>query len=261
MTTATRGDVVSSFTIIKGAMIEETYAVFAAWDLNLTKRENLNRLRDENYIGAASTTWLRDVAKVVNRRFDPAGRDRALVVLAQRHAPLREWKPILLWHMTRDEFLLGDFLKHWLFPRFTDGVYRVRPEELDEYLRDLPQRGGITEHAWSIATQRRVAAGLIRAAVDFDLLKGAVNREFAGYHLPDSSFLYLLHALRDTGLTGQRVISSQEWRLFLASPDEVEREILRLHQFRRLRYEVAGSIVELELPRATALEFAEDMAA
>ncbi len=55
----------------KGAMIEETYAVFAAWDFARSKRENLDRLREENFIGASSATWLRDVAKVLNRRFDP----------------------------------------------------------------------------------------------------------------------------------------------------------------------------------------------
>jgi hypothetical protein len=29
---ASRANVVSSFTLVKGAMIEETYAVFSAWD-------------------------------------------------------------------------------------------------------------------------------------------------------------------------------------------------------------------------------------
>ena len=34
MTSApTRADVVSSFTIIKGALIDETYAVFGEWEL------------------------------------------------------------------------------------------------------------------------------------------------------------------------------------------------------------------------------------
>ena len=60
--------------------------------------------------GASSTTWLRDVAKVMNRRFDPDGRDRALRILAKNSCDLEVWKPILLWHITRDEFLLRDFL-------------------------------------------------------------------------------------------------------------------------------------------------------
>ena len=69
-------ELASSFTVVKGAMVEETYAVFAAWDFNRSKRENLDRLRAENFIGAGSATWLRDVAKVLDRRFDPGTRDR-----------------------------------------------------------------------------------------------------------------------------------------------------------------------------------------
>ena len=44
MSPPTRSRVASSFTSIKGAMIYETYAVFAAWDFALSKRENLDRL-------------------------------------------------------------------------------------------------------------------------------------------------------------------------------------------------------------------------
>jgi hypothetical protein len=110
----TRSHIISSFTLIKGAMIDETYAVFAAWDFSFSKKENLDRLKRENFIGASSTTWLRDIAKVLNRRFDPIVRDRALVLLAKNGCPIEEWKPILLWHMTRDEFLFRDL--HRSFP-------------------------------------------------------------------------------------------------------------------------------------------------
>ena len=60
MTTAQRSNVVSSFTIIKGAMIPETYEVLAQWDFELDKKANLDRLRDENYIGAASRRRTKD---------------------------------------------------------------------------------------------------------------------------------------------------------------------------------------------------------
>src|SRR5712691_13138845 len=137
-----RSHVVSSFTLIKGAMIDETYAVFAAWDFGSSKKENLDRLRRENFIGATTTTWLRDIAKVLNRRFDPSARDRALVLLARNGCPIEEWKPILLWHITRDEFLFRDFLINWLFPAYHAGSYQVRPEPLHEYLHTISKRGG-----------------------------------------------------------------------------------------------------------------------
>ncbi len=258
---SSRSNVASSFTVVKGAMIDETYAVFAAWDFARSKRENLDRLRDENFIGASSATWLRDVAKVLNRRFDPDGRDRALVVLAKSGCDLEEWKPLLLWHITRDEFLVRDFLQNWLFPAYDSGAFRVRPEELHAYLQGIGKRGATTEHAWTEQTMKRVAAGLLKIAVDFGLLRGSVVKEFASFHLPERSFVYLLHALRDEKLSPSKVVGSPDWRMFLMRPGDVEHELLRLHQFRKLEYQVAGSLVQLSLPCTSSREYAERMVA
>jgi hypothetical protein len=261
MKASSRANVVSSFTIIKGAMIEETYAVFAAWDFERSKRENLDRLREQNFIGAKSTAWLRDVAKVLNRRFDPAGRDRPLVMLAKRGLPVEEWKPLLLWHMTRDEFLARDFLETWLFAAYDAGAFRVYTEDVEKYLGDISKRGGTTEHAWSEQTTKRVAAGLLKIAVDFGLLRGSIAKEFVSFHLPERSFLYLLHAMRDEEPNPSKLVASHAWRLFLMRPADVEHELLRLHQYRKLEYQVAGSIVQLSLPCASTREYAERMVA
>ena len=258
---ADRAAVASSFTLIKGTLIDETYAVFARWDFELSKSANLELLREQNYIGARTGTWLRDVIFVLNRRFDPEGRDRALVLLAQGGCPPEVWRPLMLWHMTRDEFLVRDFLEGWLFEAYEQGVYRLRSVDLHDYLRGISERGGLTEHAWSESTINHAAPALLRTAMDFGLLKGTVHREFAGYHLPEQSFIYLLLAMLDAGLAPRQLISSRDWRMYLMRPDDVERELLRLHQFRKLRYEVAGSIVELSLPSKSALEYAEAMVA
>ena len=246
---------------MKGAMIEETYAVFAAWDFDRSKRENLDRLREQNFIGAKSTTWLRDVAKVLNRRFDPAGRDRPLVVLAQRGLPVDEWRPLLLWHMTRDEFLVRDFLESWLFEAYEGGAFRAHTEDVEKYLSEIRKRGGTTEHAWSEQTTNRVAAGLLKIAVDFGILRGSVTKELGSFHLSERSFLYLLHAMRDENPSPSKLVTSRDWRLFLMRPSDVEHELLHLHQYRKLDYQVAGSLVQLSLPCASTYEYAERMVA
>jgi len=51
------------------------------------------------------------------------------------------WRPILLWHITRDEFLLRDFLLNWLFPAYEAGALRLRTEDLHSYLRTIRNRG------------------------------------------------------------------------------------------------------------------------
>ncbi len=98
-------------------------------------------------------------------------------------------------------------------------------------------------------------------AVDFGLMSGKTVKEFTSYHLPEESFLYLLHAMYETHGNARDVVHSPDWRLFLMSTADVERELFRLHQFRKLRYEVAGSLMELTLPCSSAAAFVEEMAA
>ena len=261
MNAVARANVASSFTIIKGALIEETYTVLAAWDYTRSKRENLERLRRENFLGARTATWLRDLAKVLNRRLDPEGRDRSLVLLAQSGCDLLEWKPILLWHITRDEFLLRDFLENALYPAYEAGATGLQGAEVRAYLRGTARRGGVTEHAWSEATLERVAAGLLKIAVDFGLLRGKSVKSFQAYSLPERSFLYLLHVLREQNPNPRKIIEAPDWRMYLLRPADVEHEILRLHQFHKLDYQVAGSLAQMKLPCATSAQYAERMVA
>jgi hypothetical protein len=258
----TRSQVVSSFTIIKGSLIAETYAAFESWDFALSKQENLRLMQDANKIGSQSQAWLRDVRKVLNRRFDPDGRDRPLVELARGRCDLLVWRPLLLWHMTRDEFLVRDFLTGWLYRQYVDGVYRLQPNDVAQYLGSLKKKKDILwAGSWSPSTTDRVASGLLRIAADFGLLTGGNIKEFASYHLPDESFLYLLYAIAQSEPNARRIIESNEWRLFLMDAGDVERELLRLHQFHRLQYEAAGSLVRLDLPADSPGSYARELVA
>jgi len=252
---------VSSFTIIKGALIPETYAAFQNWDLSLSRTENLKRLKENNTIGATSANWLRDVAKVLNRRFEPKERDRSLIELARADCELETWKPLLLWHMTRDEFLVRDFLVHWLFAASEEQRHNLRSEDVLQYLASLPQKGVQGGQGWTDNTCKRVAAGLLKLAADFGLLDGTVSKKFAAYHLPETSFLYLLYTLAATQPNARKIIDSPDWRMYLMYPDDVERELLRLHQFRRIEYEVAGSLAQLKLPHASCAEYVKELVA
>jgi hypothetical protein len=259
---SSRAAVVSSFTIIKGSLIDETYAAFQAWDFTKSKVQNLDHLKDLNSIGASSGNWLRDLAKTLNRRFDPDGRDRPLVELAKVECPRDVWRPILLWHMTRDEFLLRDFLVNWLYRQYEAGVYRMKTDDVGGYLESLGKKKGIDwSGEWTETTTSRVASGLLRIAVDFGLLQGTHARHFASYHLPDEAFLYILHALVEVENNARHLAHSPDWHMYLMDSSDVERELLRLHQYRKLHYEVAGSLVRLELPFRSAAEYARELRA
>lgn len=251
-----RSNQVSSFAVIKGSLIDETFTAFSHWDLSRTKRENLFQLVEENWIGGSSTNWLRDVAKVLRGRFRPASHDKALVRLAQGTYNRDVWRPILLWHMTRNEFLVRDFLVSWLFEQHAAGAFQIHTEEIIPYLKTLPEKARTAKSVWSEQTVSRVASGLLRMAVDFGLMVGSNPRRFASYHMPDESFLYLLHAMAESQPNARKIIQAEDWRMYLMTPDDVEREVFRLHQYQKLHYEVAGSLAQLKLPCDTASDYA-----
>ena len=250
---------VSSRSVIKGSLVDESYAVLATWETSQSMRWNLSRMMESNPVGASSTGWLTEIYKVLHRRFDPSGRDKSLADLAKAGCSLEVWKPILLWHMTRDEFLVRDFLLNWLFPQFSDGALVLRTEDLQPYLADLQKRR-IIQEPWKETTVKRVASGLLRIGVDFGLLEGKTVRRFQSYHLPEASFLYLLHAMARQQPNAREMVHSPEWRMYLMDPEDVERELFRLHQFKKLHYEVAGSMAQLTLPSGSLEEYVKEMA-
>ncbi len=98
-------------------------------------------------------------------------------------------------------------------------------------------------------------------AADFGLLRGATTKEIASYHLPDESLLYLLHAMAAVEPNARRMIESPDWHMYFMDAADVERELLRLHQFHRLHYQVAGSLAQLELPCGSPADYARELCA
>ena len=105
----------------------------------------------------------------------------------------------------------------------------------------------------------RLARDLLRMAAAFGLVKGQPLRRFAQVTIPDDALLYALYSLQGELPSVSRALQSRKWRLFLLTPSAVERELLNLHQFRRVRYDHAGSIRELSLPYKSVQEFARSL--
>lgn len=246
---------VSSFGVIKGPMIAESYACFRAWDWGSTKGQNFQKLRSDNLVGAATTAWLRDVAFALSSRFDPEGVDKPLALLAQKDPGLEMWKPLLLWHWAQSEHLVGMFLLEWLGPRIREGYVRFKPDDLLPMLGKLWEKGGPVAKPWTEATTKRVATGLLKIAGTFGLLEGGTVKTLATFHLPEPCFLYVLRFLMDREGSARKAIDAPDWGIFLMEPQAVKQELLRLHQYRKLEYHAAGSLVELSMPQATLLDF------
>jgi len=243
--------------IRKGALIEETYRICKAWDLKQSVRQNLLRIRETNPIGADNQAWLREVTVTLSSRFQSEAEVRPLVMLAQKDLPLLEWKAFLLWHAGATDVLYWRFGTEWLFDAYGKGLHNLRSEGVVPFLRKAIHALGGADRNLSEYGLLRGSRDLLRMAGDFGLLQGRAIKNFTSYQIPEAAFIYVLHALTEAEANCRKMIERPEWRLFLLTPEQVEKELLNLHQFRKLEYHTAGSLAQLKLPCASALEYVE----
>lgn len=248
---------ISTRLIRKGALIGETYTAFQVWDFGRSFSENLVLLRDSNVFGARNLSWLKEITVTLSGRFGGEGNLTPLITLARGMSPLEVWKPCLLWHLSQIDELYYRFALEWLYPAFRDGAYLIRTGDVLPFVTEITSGqiasgGDLSEYG-----TLRAARDLLRMSSDFGLLEGGSVRQFTHYHLPQESFLYILHAIAESEKNPRNLIDSPEWRIFLMSPEQVERELMELHQFQKVVFEMAGSHVHLQLPCRSLEEYVE----
>jgi len=241
----------------RGALVQETYAAFRTWDYACSKQANYDRISETNAINAPSANGLKAILKDLSIRFNPEGVDRPLVVLAQRELSLELWRPELLWHLAQSEHLVRDFLANWLYPRIQDGHIQFTPAEVSDGFRWLLKPNKLVKKPWTETTLQGLSSGLLRLVAAFGLLEGKHIKRAVPHHLPEPCFLYVLQALQERGVSSNNIVDAEDWRIFLLSPQDVHQELLRLHQYRKVDYQTAGSLVELRLPAVDLLTYAE----
>lgn len=252
-------DTVSQRLLRKGALVEETYILFSNWDFDRSLESNF----DQICVGRFRTqAWEGEVKTTVRRRFRDIEAAAPLIVAAKNGLPLEEWRHCLLFWIGSRERLYHDFALKWLFPEFESGRYQIRSEDVQPFVRTMWRRLSGEGSPLSEYGILRTARDLLRMAGDFGLLAGnGPRRTFSPLHLSDRCFLYYAHAIAEAEKSTSRVPTSELWRLALLQPSAVIDTLLRLHQFRKLHYEAAGSLVQLTLPCASSLEYAERMVA
>ena len=237
--------------LIRGPLISDTLQALQGWELEASKRANLEQLRQTNSIGAPTQAWLKKVCSALSSRFEPAGRDRALVLAARMETGQRHWKALLLWHLANSEQLLGDGLR-WSAQVHRDGADLLQTDQALAWLEGTSSQGHPEVTEWSEATRKRVAGGLLKAGVDLGLLQGRIKRRFTAYYLADEPLLYVLLQALASNRTTAAALADPRWLWFRLPEAELEHRLLLLHQAKVISYYRAGSVVDLKLPASSA---------
>lgn len=242
----------------KGALVEETYEVFRQWDEAQSFDQNIRAIQAMTF---KTTAWAREVQTTIRARFSDSLLTGALITLAKGGFPLADWRHCLLLAISFREHDYWDFAENWLYPEWVAGRHAVRAEDLREFVRES-WRSSRPGSPLSDYGAIRAGRDLLRMARDLGVLSGAgPKKELGAVVLGDDAFLFVCHAIAEHEGAVNRVPHSRLWHAFLLDESHVRQSLLHLHQYKRVRFEYAGSFVSLDLPCASAREFAERIVA
>jgi hypothetical protein len=246
----------SSRLLRSGPLASETHQIFAKWRFEDDADTNLRRGTTGHF---GTRGWEDEVRISVGVRVRDFARIAPLVRLAQGRMSFDDWRDCLRLWLVATEEPFGTFVRDWLFLEREEGRSRVATSDVRAFV-DFTW-AGVGKAALSEDGRARAARDLMKTATDLRLLHPGKTRDIASPGIGDDAFVFLVHLIAGFEGSAARVVDSPYWRSAFMRPDDVHAALLRLHQFRKLDYQVAGSLVQLSLPYGDAMACAEAMAA
>lgn len=242
----------------KGVLVDETYRLFSDWAFDLDADQNLA----QGLAGRQSTQgWEDEILATIRRRIRDFALVESLIVLAQHGMPIGDWRHCLRLWVGATEEPFHTFALGWLFEERARGRLAIRSEDLLGVVDEAAGRRGGKAAPISDYSRIRAARDLLKTAGDLGMVEGTGPvRTFASISMSDDVLVYYVQLIAELEGDASKVPNSRLWRLAYMGPDDVHHSLLHLHQFRRLNYQVAGSLVQLALPASSALEFARQVA-
>lgn len=238
------------------ALLPDTKALFATWDLEQDWRTNFDTARRMNIFGKASRARIEDILKIFRQRyFDDPEVGAALVTLVQGGVPAQWIDPLLYYYTVENDSTLRAIVLEVVARRRLSGYSDVTLEHVLRALRDWVAEGKTTS-TWGEDTLLHVAQHALATLRDFGILQGKNTKAITPLYLPVEAFIFLAYEIWRKDHAGDKVLHSPEWNLFFLPTQGVERFFLEAHQERLLAYYAAGSVVRLEFPVNSLMEVA-----
>lgn len=244
--------------ILKGsALIDDTILLLSSYDPSKSLSDNVSFVWEENTLAKSSRSRLKDVLRILKERYliDP---DLALalhqfVTMRISHEILY---PILFFLTARSDPLIHDLFIDFVYERKRIGVAFISSGEVEQAIQQYVQDGKTTTR-WSSQTTIRAAQHFLALLRDFGILEGKVKKQFSPFLIPNESFSFISFYLHKQGLTGQRLVTTDEWKLLFLEKNLVERFYVDCEQDRLLMYNAAWPVIRIDYPKQTLAEYTD----
>lgn len=246
--------------IIKsGALINETRSILSYWDSDINKDKNYERIFGNNLLAKSSRTRVRNIIKTFDKRYGSYDLLNSLIVFEKNNLPSTFIEKILYYYSAREDNLLHDFVCEIIYPNYRTGVREITTQEVIPALLKWSNNSKTIE-PWSEKTCLSIAQHLLATGRDFKVLSGSVRKTISPSLLPVPAFAFIAFQMKMDGLSGNQILKSNSWKLFLLDELTIERFFIEAHQDGLLNYDAAGKVIRVDFKTDNLLEYAKYVA-
>lgn len=261
MTAVLRAEAVNANLTKAAANLADVRELLRLWEPG---DEDLSDFREravhENLLGKTSRSRTADVVQeTFARRYAPNGGNRLATRLRRlvlsglpRHVTDR----ILYYHAALAEHLLYRVATEVVYRERQRGGLFVNRDDVLALLDEIEREGG---PAYSESVAAKLARSALTALRDFGILEGAVKKRIAPVRVPPVVAGYVVFSLKEEGLSANRIVSHDDWKLFLLSPGEAERAVVDAAGYGWFGYHAAGSVRRFDWTIKDIDEFVTDV--
>jgi hypothetical protein len=246
---------ISSRNSSKGALIQETYAVFNAVHQGLALSEIRSAILQGSIVPKTAYSTRERIWNAISHRYLSNCPNWVGYSLASATTQGMYSSPYLslayLYFSLRDR-LVFDFVTGPVWEKWQHQTTVINRGDLLSFLTEKAEESPQI-HKWRDSTRIRLASTILAALRDFSLLKGIKKKYIQGVTIESETVYHLLCILISEGKQGRALLEAPDWRLFLWSEAQVVHALANLAQQQWIRFEKGGKTVIIELIRTPEL--------
>ena len=173
--------------------------------------------------------------------------------LEDKNLPVEILRPVYYWITVRNEPILYDFVCEKLLIISRSGTQFLIKDEVVRWIQNKLSEQKVV---WSSSVIQEIAGRILSVLRDFGILQGKVKKRIAPFYLPIETFSYIAFCLKKEGTSASKLIQHPDWKLFLLTPEIIERMFLEADRQKMLRFLAAGKVVRIDFPAQTYEEMA-----
>jgi len=198
---------------------------------------------------------------VLHARYFP-GRESSvahhpIIALFQAQASETMKRGVLYYHFAISDLVSYEATVELIYELYRSGLKNIAPRDIHAFL-DSKATAHPEINTWSPQTRSSLVGHYLSAIRDFGILEGKVQKKIHRPTVEEDLFLYIITYLRDCGKTPKEIVTSNDFKLFLLSPEEVEAKLMEARQANEsIRFHKSGRILSLELPWRSLHDYVE----